>query len=110
VQGVEQLADTRNTWGYEAVVTVDYYRVLPGVDLAVPMSFAAIAKGTPAQGGAFGSLAGEGDQRASIGCTFSWLQRLQAGLAYNAFLGRPSLAQHPYADRDYISFNLKYDF
>jgi hypothetical protein len=110
VQGVEQLADTRNTWGYEAVVTVDYYRVLPGVDLAVPMSFAAIAKGMPAQGGAFGSLAGEGDQRASIGCTFSYLQRLQAGFAYNAFLGRPSLAQHPYADRDYLSFNLKYDF
>ena len=48
-----------------------------------------------------------------------WLWRLEKpmislscpvklGLTYSAFLGTPNLGQHPYADRDYVGFNIKY--
>ena len=46
----------------------------------------------------------------AVGVDFSYLQRLTLGLTYSAFLGRPNLEQHPYADRDYAGFNVKYQF
>jgi len=108
VAGNQQLANSRNAWGYEALFTMNFRNVVPAIDLSVPLSFAALAKGTPAMAGAFGSLYGEGDQRASIGLTATWLQMIEVGFSYNAFLGSPNLNQHPYADRDYVAFNVKY--
>ena len=67
-------------------------------------------KGTPAMSGAFGSLYGEHDQRASVFANFTYLQNFQVGVGYNAFLGSADLAKRPYADRDYAAINLKYSF
>ncbi len=114
VNGVSALSDgpgpmSKNSWAYSFLATFDWKNVFSGWDITVPVTFQGIAKGTPPPG-TFGALWGEGDQRASGGVNFSYLQRLTLGLTYSAFLGTPSLAQHPYADRDYVGFNVKYQF
>ena len=114
VNGVATLTDgpgpeSKNSWAYSFLATFDWKNVFPGWDITVPLTFQGIAKGTPPPG-TFGALWGEGDQRASAGVDFSRLQRLTLGLTYSAFLGTPNLQQHPYADRDYVGFNVKYQF
>ncbi|HZR38301.1 MAG TPA: DUF1302 family protein [Nevskia sp.] len=100
---------SRNAWAYSFLASFDWKNVFSGWDITVPLTFQGIAKGSPPPG-TFGALWGEGDQRASAGLNFSYLQRLGLGLTYSAFLGRPDLGQHPYADRDYVGFNVKYQF
>ena len=100
---------TKNAWAYSTEVMFGWNNVFPGWDIVVPLTFQAIAKGSPPPG-TFGALYGEGDQRDSVGITFSYLQRLSLGLTYSGFLGTPTVEQHPYADRDNIAFTAKYQF
>jgi len=114
VGGVSQLTNgtgpgTKNAWAYSTEVMVGWNNVFPGWDIVVPVTFQAIAKGSPPPG-TFGALYGEGDQRDSVGITFSYLQRLALGLTYSGFLGTPTLEQHPYGDRDYVAVTAKYQF
>jgi hypothetical protein len=114
VGGVSQLTNgtgpgTKNAWAYSTEVMVGWNNVFPGWDIVVPVTFQAIAKGSPPPG-TFGALYGEGDQRDSVGITFSYLQRLALGLTYSGFLGTPTLEQHPYGDRDYLAVTAKYQF
>ncbi|HKY92311.1 MAG TPA: DUF1302 family protein [Nevskiaceae bacterium] len=108
VDGSDTLVNDRNAWAFTSTATFNYRNVFSKWDLAVPVTFAAMVDGTPGMAGAMGSLYGEGDMRAAIGATFTFLQNLQVGLSFNAFLGSPDLAERPYADRDYVAINLKY--
>ena len=115
VNGVEgastdSLSNSRNAWAYEGTATFNYPNVFNGWDLAVPLSWAHAVSGNAAVSGAFGSLVGHGDQRASVGLTFTYLSRLEVATSYNAFLGSANPATHPLADRDYVALNLKYRF
>ncbi|HSW12489.1 MAG TPA: DUF1302 family protein [Solimonas sp.] len=110
VGGSEQLTNDKKAYGYSLIATLNYRNVLQGWDLAVPVTWAHLPEGRPAMAGAFGSLYGEDDRRASIGTRFTYLQKLEVGLSYNAFLGSPDLQDRPYADRDYAALNLKYSF
>ncbi|MNY76162.1 hypothetical protein D3C86_2156580 [compost metagenome] len=60
--------------------------------------------------GAFGSLVGEGDKRASVGVNAKYLNNLELGVAYNAFHGEADLEKRPLADRDYLAISAKYSF
>ena len=117
VNGVESVAggdsgltDTKNAWAYEGTATLNYPNVFNGWDLAVPFSWAHAVTGTAAVAGAFGSLVGHGDQRASAGLTFTYLSKLEVAASYNAFLGSANPTTHPLADRDYVALNVKYRF
>ena len=110
VSGSQQLTDTKNAWAYEATATLNYPNVFTGWDLAVPLSWAQAVTGTAAVAGAFGSLVGHGDQRASVGLTFTYLTKLELSTSYNAFLGSANPVTHPLADRDYVAMNVKYRF
>ena len=114
VNNVTQLSNgagpvSKNSWAYSFLGTFDWKNVFPGWDITVPLTFQGIVRGSPPPG-TFGALWGQGDQRASVGVDFSYLQRLTLGLTYSAFLGSANLAQRPYADRDYLGFNIKYQF
>jgi len=114
VDGITQLSNgagpvSKNSWAYSFLGTFDWKNVFAGWDITVPLTFQGIARGSPPPG-TFGALWGQGDQRASAGVDFSYLQRLTLGLTYSAFLGSANLAQRPYADRDYVGFNVKYQF
>lgn len=108
--GKSALANDVNSWGVSGSATFNYRNVFPRWDLAIPVTYAAIGKGTPAMSGSFGSLYGEHDQRASLFANFTYLQNFQVGVGYSAFLGSADLAKRPYADRDYAALNLKYSF
>ncbi len=115
INGVEgastdSLSNSKNAWAYEGSATFNYPNVLNGWDLAVPLTWAHAVTGTAAVPGAFGSLVGHGDQRASVGLTFTYLSRLEVATSYNAFLGSANPVTHPLADRDYVALNLKYRF
>ncbi|WP_395407533.1 DUF1302 domain-containing protein [Pseudoduganella sp. UC29_106] len=101
---------TRTSWGYVLGPTLSYQNVFSGWDVDVPITFQHLVRGVPAVAGSFGSLTGKGDKRLSVGMTFRYLNNLELGVAYNAFLGRPDPVLRPLADRDYVSFNVKYRF
>lgn len=108
--GKSALANDTNSWAVSTSATFNYRNVFPRWDLALPVTYAVIGKGTPAMAGSFGSLYGEHDQRASLFANFTYLQNFQVGVGYSAFLGSADLAKRPYADRDYAAINLKYSF
>ncbi|HYD62058.1 MAG TPA: DUF1302 domain-containing protein [Noviherbaspirillum sp.] len=105
-----QLSNTRSSWGYAIAWTLNYNNVFNGWDMAVPINFQHLVRGIPAVAGSFGSLTGEGDKRLSVGTTFKYLNNLELGLSYNAFLGSPDARLRPLADRDYVALSAKYSF
>ena len=104
------LTYTRDAWGYQFLLLLDYKNVINGWDVLVPISYAAVGSGQSSLLSGLGSLMGENDRRASIGVNLTWLQKLQLGVSLNAFLGSPDFEKRPYADRDYAAFTIKYSF
>jgi hypothetical protein len=81
-----------------------------GIAISLPISLAHLVDGTPAVAASLGSLVGRGDMRASIGINANFLQKLDVGVVYSAFLGSPDMANRPFADRDYVALTAKYGF
>lgn len=107
----------RNSWGFQSLAILTKRNVLPGWDASSPISYGGIVKGNPSMPGSFGALYAEGDFRLSVGYSMQYLQNLQVGVTYNFFfgdagrrIGNTTLAANPYADRDYATFNVKYQF
>jgi hypothetical protein len=105
-----QLTYTRDASAAAMLATMDIRNVFPAWDLQIPLSFQAVIRGHSSLLGGFGALAGNGDRRASIGATFTYLQRLALSLSYNAYFGTPDYTERPQADRDNVSFSAKYGF
>lgn len=106
----DDLSVDRSAWAYQLMATPSWTNVIDGWDLSMPISYAQQLQGTAAVAGAFGGLIGEGDRRASLGLTAKYLNNLELGMTYNAFLGDADLAKRPLADRDYLSVSAKYSF
>lgn len=107
--GGRPLAYSRSASAFQVAVTPSWPNVFTGWDLSVPINYAQMIDGKPS-GDALGSLTGKGDKRFSIGAEFTYLNNLQLGISLNHFLGSPDLTHRPLTDRDYIAFNLKYNF
>lgn len=105
-----ELSATSSATALQLGMTLNYPNVFPGWDLSVPISYAQQLKGKAAVAGAFGGLVGKGDKRLSIGANFKYLDNLELGLSYVAFLGSADLNLRPLADRDYVAFTAKYSF
>jgi hypothetical protein len=88
-----------------------------GWDVLASFSYGEIVKGNPPITGAFGALFGEGESRASLSFGVQYLQNLEIGIGYNWFMGdadakmsgSPVVPQNPFVDRDYATFNIKYN-
>ncbi|MBT8766010.1 DUF1302 domain-containing protein [Metapseudomonas boanensis] len=106
----DELTLDRNSWAYQLLMTPSWNNVVDGWDLNMPITFAHQVRGAAAVGGAFGSLVGEGDKRASVGVNAKYLNNLELGMSYNAFLGDADLEKRPLADRDYLAISAKYSF
>ncbi|WP_093284326.1 DUF1302 domain-containing protein [Solimonas aquatica] len=107
----------RNAYGFMSLLIPTKHNIISGWDFQMPIVYGWLIKGTPAMAGAFGPLYGDGDMRASLSFNMQYLQNLQLGVGYNWFFGSPNktikhstLAANPYSDRDYLTFNLKYNF
>jgi hypothetical protein len=102
--------------GYQTLFLLTKRNMLDGWDFKTQFSWGEIVNGNPPLTAAFGALYGEGDQRASIAIGVQYLQNLEVMASFNKFLGDPSatigdstLAANPYADRDYVALNIKYN-
>lgn len=112
----DKLFYDRNSYGGNLLIIPTAHNILPAWDLSMPVTFAYL-EGNPALAGGFGALYGDGDMRASLGFTMTYLQNTEIGIGYNWFFGNPAktikdstLAANPYADRDYATLNVKYNF
>jgi len=110
VGGSEQLTNDKMAWAYSLIATLNYRNLFQSWDLAVPITWAQLPEGRPAMAGSFGSLYGEDDRRLSVAARFTYLQNLQLGASYNAYLGSADATDRPYADRDYVALSVKYSY
>ncbi len=120
-----QLFTNRNSLGYQFLSFLNKRNVVPGYDFKTTLSWGAIEQGNPSLSGAFGPIYGEGDRRLGIGFSTQYLQNLEVGISFQKFFGDPArvqrsgandspvggsnLPQNPYADRDYVALNVKYN-
>lgn len=106
----------KNSYGFQTLFIASNHNIFSGWDLKNQVSYGEITRGNPSMAGAFGPLYGEGDRRLGLGTKLIYLANLEFGLGYNFFfgdtqqhIGASSLKQNPYADRDYATFNIKYN-
>ncbi len=106
----KSLTYDRDASGWAWLTMIDRKNIFNGWDLQVPIYLSGIIDGKSSMLSGLGALMGEGDYRASIGFNFTYLQNLQLGTSYNAFLGKPHFEKRPYADRDFAAVTIKYNF
>ncbi|MDB5972617.1 MAG: hypothetical protein JWQ90_5067 [Hydrocarboniphaga sp.] len=104
------LTNTRDASAVQVLVLIDKKNVVPAWDATIPIVLAAVIDGQSSLLGGFGQLNGPGDYRASVGITFTRLQALQLGIAYNAYIGSADYKLRPLQDRDNVSVSAKYNF
>ncbi|MGE8153460.1 DUF1302 domain-containing protein [Pseudomonas vancouverensis] len=104
--GTDSLVYDREAWGYTVQVNLDYNDVFSGWDMSIPFTYSTASHGDSSMVGSINS--GEGDDRASIGSTWTYLSNFTVEARYNAYLGNANNA--PWADRDNVALNFKYRF
>lgn len=106
---------TRDAANLRVVFEPKYRQVIDGLDLGVPVGFGYGLMGNSAVVGAF---AGEHTGDVSIGLNGSYLDVWRIGLNYTHYIGKASpfitgghhIFNQFYADRDYVSFNVRRTF
>ncbi len=94
----------KTAWGGIVKVTLDYFTVLPGLDLKVPFILKFNPQGISSVTGTFT----ENADSISLGLDFTFVQKYQFGVNYTAFIG--SSSDNRKTDRDFIGLNFKYTF
>lgn len=112
---------TRNSWGYRAVVRLDYANALFGATLSPRIAWAHDVRGVS-------PTFNHGTKALSAGVGFNFQQNLQADLSYTAFFGgrdyagtdpaavpagQPasfSSSANPLKDRDFFAITVSYSF
>lgn len=94
----------RSAWGGIVKITLDYFTVLPRLDLKVPLTFKFNPRGNSSVTGTFT----ENENSMSAGLDFTFAQEYQFGISYTAFMG--SASDNHKTDRDFIGFTFKYTF
>lgn len=97
---------TATSWGYRLLAVADYNNVYSGVNLRVRGTFAHDVDGTTPDP-LF--LFIEERKQATVAATFTYLNKLSATASYNSYWGGIGTTNE-LADRDYVSFNVKYSF
>lgn len=112
---------TRDAWGVRFIFEPNYYQVLPGLDVSVPIGLGYNPQGRSAVVGAFNGGAHEGGDL-SIGVKGEYLKNLRLSLGYTHFFGATKTALLPVTggyiqnfgqalkDRNYVSFSAQYSF
>ncbi|WP_199611579.1 DUF1302 domain-containing protein [Flocculibacter collagenilyticus] len=95
---------TKNSWGYRLIAKADYNNVFAGVNVSPKIVFAHDVSGiTPDPLYLFV------EDRKSVGVSinFDYQSKISADFSYNSFWGGQGTTNN-FADRDYVSFSIKY--
>jgi Protein of unknown function (DUF1302) len=101
----DELAADKWATGGKFKFTLNYYDVLKGLDMDVPISLAWNPKGNTSY-----AISGFTENANSVGINFdfTYLGVYKAGIGYVAFMGDPD--DNSKTDRDFVSLSLKYTF
>lgn len=111
----------KNAWGYRFIFEPNYYQVLPGLDLSVPVGVGHNPKGNSAAVAAFNGGVNRGGD-VSVGIKGTYLGNLRLSLNYTHYLGSegtgliPTSAGYQYTfkqaqkDRNFIAFSAQTTF
>jgi hypothetical protein len=91
------------SWGFVSQLSFDWFNVLPGIDLNVPLNYKCNPDGTSPL-----ATFQEKNDSFSVALGITYLKNLKTTLGYVVYLNRPDY--NPTADRDYVYANIKYTF
>ncbi len=100
---------TEDAWGYRLRGELNYYSVLPGMDLKVPIFFSHDVDGY-GNGNAMNNALTEDVKTLSIGVDAFYLTNWQFSANYAWFFGNDDPADRTLDDRDNFSVSVKYTF
>ncbi|WP_343077599.1 DUF1302 domain-containing protein [Pseudomonas sp.] len=112
---------TRDAWGTRFIFEPNYYQVLPGLDISIPIGLGYNPQGRSSVVGAFNGGVDDGGDF-NIGIKGEYLKNLRLSLSYMQFFGPEKTTLKPVdagyvqnfgqalEDRDYLSFSAQYSF
>ena len=103
-EGSATLFNDKSAWGFTAQTAFEYFQVLDGLDLKIPVTLKMNPNGVSSAAGTFT----EDKDSVAISFDFTYKSVYQFGVGYTNYLH--SADKNPLADRDFISANLKYTF
>lgn len=94
--------------GFRTLFTADYFHVLPGLDMGLPVglgwNFMGYAPDTPA----FNNTGIDRGGDLTLGVSFTYLNVWTGGISYTRYIAPPQ--RDPFADRDFVQFNVERTF
>ena len=103
------MAVTESAWGYSLVARLQYYSVLPGLDLTVPISFKHDVDGY-GNAIALNNVLKEDQKVAAIGVDAFYLTNWQFSAKYAWYFGNDIPEDRVLSDRDNIALSVRYSF
>lgn len=112
---------TRDAWGLRFIFEPNYYQVVPGLDISVPIGLGYNPQGRSAAVAMFNGGVHQGGDL-SIGVKGEYLRNFRFSLNYTRFFGKTTTALRTVPggyvqdfgqalkDRDYVSFSAQYSF
>jgi hypothetical protein len=117
--GVLNTTHTQDAWAMRVLFQPEYFQVLPGLDMQVPIG---VGYGISGRSAVI-QIAPEGGGDVSVGFNFEYQKTWRAGLQFMHYFGPagPAPSMDPaintfasykqyYADRDYVSFSIQRTF
>jgi len=98
------LANDKTAWGGVIKASVDYYQIMPLLDLNIPITWKFNPNGASSVQGTFA----EKNDSLGLALEFTYQSIYKIGIGYTAYLFDAD--DHAKADRDFFSLNLKYTF
>jgi len=103
LDGDEKLSADEFAWGGSASLSLDFFYILPELDMKTTFSYKFNPNGT-----AVNAAFTENKDSLGVAFDFTYKQDYKFGVNYVAFIG--SASDNNLTDRDYIGFNFKYSF
>jgi len=91
-------------WGYTATVNFEYFKILPGLDLSVPITFRHNVSGVSSVSGTFA----EGRNSTAVRLDFTYRYTWKFSIGYTEYVG--GAKRNPLIDRGFVSSSVKYAF
>ena len=100
---------TESAWGYKMLVRLQYFSVIPGVDLTVPISFSHDVDGY-GNAIAMNNVLKEDQKVASVGMDAFYLTNWQFSAKYSWYFGNDIAQDRVISDRDNMALSVRYLF
>jgi hypothetical protein len=99
--GDRELLNDPFAWGYTATINFEYFKILPGLDLSVPITFRHNVSGVSSVSGTFA----EGRNSAAARLDFTYRYTWKFSIGYTEYVG--GAKRNPLIDRGFLASSVK---